>query len=84
MADPIMYQVDGYVVLRHDHPEQLMEPEEIRTFFQDLFATQPDLLPADLVKLPSQADQINRLLEDYCELDIEEGFLQWYAVRFEK
>lgn len=84
MADPIMYQMDGYVVLRHDQSEQLMEPEEIRTFFQDLFRKQPDLLPADLAKLPSQAAQIDRLLEDYCELEIEDGFLQWYAVRFEK
>lgn len=84
MADPIMYQVDGYVVLRHDHPEQLMEPDEIRTFFHDLFAAQPDLLPTELASLHSQAAQIEKLLEDYCELDIEEGFLQWYAVRFEK
>ncbi len=84
MADPIMYQVDGYVVLRHDHPEQLMEPEEIRTFFQDLFATQPDLLPPELANLSSQEAQIDQLLADYCELAIEDGFLQWYAVRFEK
>ncbi|WP_099240105.1 chlororespiratory reduction protein 7 [Synechococcus sp. BDU 130192] len=84
MADPIMYQVDGYVVLRHDHPEQLMEPDEIRTFFETLLSIQPDLLPADLAKLPSQAEQIDQLLADYCELEIEDGFLQWYAVRFEK
>lgn len=84
MPDPIMYQADGYVVLRHDHPEQLMDAEEIRAFFQDLFAKQPELLPSELRPLPTQAAQIDKLLEDYCELDIEDGFLQWYVVRFEK
>lgn len=83
MPDPIMYQEDGYVVLRHDQPEQLMEPEEIRAFFQDLFAQQPDLLPPELASL-EPAEQLAKLLEDYCELDIPDGFLQWYAVRFEK
>ncbi|MGB2926195.1 MAG: chlororespiratory reduction protein 7 [Limnothrix sp.] len=83
MPDPIMYQEDGYVVLRHDHPEKLMEPQEIRDFFHKLFATQPDLLPSELANLPQPA-QFNKLLEDYCELEIEGGFLQWYAVRFEK
>ena len=83
MPDPIMYQEDGYVVLRHDQPEQIMEPDEIRQFFTDLFAKQPDLLPSELATLPP-ADQLTKLLEDYCELDIPDGFLQWYAVRFEK
>ena len=83
MPDPIMYQEDGYVVLRHDQPEQLMEPAEIRAFFQDLFAKQPDLLPSELVSL-SPDEQLTKLLEDYCELEIPDGFLQWYAVRFEK
>lgn len=83
MPDPIMYQEDGYVVLRHDQPEKLMEPEEIRAFFQDLFAQQPDLLPSELAPL-EPTEQLTKLLEDYCELDIPDGFLQWYAVRFEK
>lgn len=83
MPDPIMYQEDGYVVLRPDQPEQIMEPEEIRDFFKGLFAAEPDLLPSELSQL-SEAAQLDKLLEDYCELDIEGGFLQWYAVRFEK
>lgn len=78
-----MYQEDGYVVLRPDQPEQLMEPDEMRDFFKSLFAAEPDLLPSELSQLP-EAAQLDKLLEDYCELDIEGGFLQWYAVRFEK
>ncbi|OKH17793.1 chlororespiratory reduction protein 7 [[Limnothrix rosea] IAM M-220] len=83
MPDPIMYQEDGYVVLRHDQPEQIMESDEIRQFFRDLFTKQPDLLPSELATLSTDA-QITKLLEDYCELEIPDGFLQWYAVRFEK
>ncbi len=83
MPDPIMYQEDGYVLLRHDYPEQIMEPDEIRQFFTELFAEQPDLLPSELATL-APADQLTKLLEDYCELEITDGFLQWYAVRFEK
>ena len=83
MPDPIMYQEDGYVVLRHDQPEKLMEPAEIRAFFQDLFTKQPDLLPSELSSLAPD-ERLTKLLEDYCELDIPDGFLQWYAVRFEK
>lgn len=83
MPDPIMYQEDGYVMLRPDQPEQLMEPDEMRDFFKTLFAAEPDLLPSELSTLP-EAAQLDKLLEDYCELDIEGGFLQWYAVRFEK
>lgn len=83
MPDPIMYQEDGYVVLSGDRPEQLMDPAEIRTFFQELLTAQPELLPSELATL-TQTAQIEKLLEDYCELDLEEGFLQWYVVRFEK
>lgn len=83
MPDPIMYQEDGYVLLRHDQPEQLLEIDEIKQFFLDLFARQPDLLPTELAPLPEDA-KLDKLLSDYCELDIPNGFLQWYAVRFEK
>lgn len=83
MTDPIMYQEDGYVLLRHDHPEQLMEPEEMRQFFSQLLAQSPELLPQELTAFPP-ATQVTKLLEDYCELDIPDGFLQWYVVRFEK
>ena len=83
MPDPIMYQEDGYVLLRHDQPEQIMETEEMHQFFRDLFTKQPNLLPEELADL-DQAAQFTKLLEDYCELEITDGFLQWYAVRFEK
>jgi hypothetical protein len=83
MTDSIMYQEDGYVLLRHDQPEQLLEPEEMRQFFTHLFAKEPDLLPQELAPLPLD-QQLTKLLEDYCELDIPNGFLQWYVVRFEK
>ncbi len=84
MPDPIMYQADGYVVLRHDQPEQLMEADELRAYLQDLFTKQPDVIPTELEHL-SLDEQLNKLMEDYCELDLAPGeFLQWYMVRFEK
>lgn len=85
MASSIMYQEDGYVVLETSKPEQLMTKEELLTKLKQILNVQNDLLFYDLKKFTSIDDKAEYLLDNYCELDLEEGqYLQWYVTRWQK
>ncbi|WP_017303820.1 chlororespiratory reduction protein 7 [Spirulina subsalsa] len=84
MANSIMYQEDGYVVLEPDQPEQFLCEAELLAKLQTLLEQQTDL-PPYLKKFPSPQAQARHLLETACEWDIAPGqYLQWYVVRLEK
>ena len=85
MADPIMYQEDGYVVLEADRPEQFMTAQELQTKLERLLASSEVEIPRELAKFDSVTEQASYLRDNYFELDIGENkFLQWYVVRLEK
>ncbi len=85
MADSIMYQEDGYVVLEADNPEQFMTPEELQNKLKKILLSGQVAIPRELTKFESVEEKAQHLMENYFELDVgEDKFLQWYVVRWEK
>lgn len=84
MADSIMYQQDGYVVLETNKEEQLMTESELLIKLETLLASQSDL-PPDINKFSTLPQQAQYLLNNYCEFNLDnDHYLQWYVVRWEK
>jgi hypothetical protein len=84
MADSIMYQEDGYVVLETNQPEELMTESELLKKIEAVLMNQSDL-PPDIAKFDSIAQQAEYLLHNYCEFNADDNnYLQWYVVRWEK
>jgi hypothetical protein len=84
MADSIMYQQDGYVVLETNKEEELMTESELLSKLETLLASQSDL-PSDISKLSTPSQQAQYLLNNYCEFNLDDDhYLQWYVVRWEK
>jgi hypothetical protein len=84
MVDSIMYQEDGYVVLASNQPEALMTESELLSKLESVLQQATDL-PADIAKYTNIAEQAKYVLENYCELNLDENkYLQWYVVRWEK
>ena len=85
MADSIMYQEDGYVVLESDQAERFMTTVELQAKLVDLLLLDKVLVPRELEQFDSVDLQAEHLLENYFELDIgADKYLQWYVVRLEK
>jgi hypothetical protein len=85
MADSIMYQEDGFVVLETNQPETFLNSEELLTKLQSIIVSHPEILPRQLNKFDSLEKKAQYLLNNYCELDFEDGnYLQWYVIRLEK
>ena len=85
MADSIMYQEDGYVVLESDQAERFMTTAELQAKLVKLLLLDKVLVPRELEKFDSVDLQAEHLLENYFELDIgADKYLQWYVVRLEK
>lgn len=84
MADSIMYQEDGYVVLETNQPEELMTESELLKKIEAVLANQSDL-PRDIAKFETTQAQAKYLLHNYCEFNADDdNYLQWYVVRWEK
>lgn len=85
MADSIMYQEDGYVVLESDQVEQFLTTAELKTKLVNMLSLDEVLVPRELEQFDSVHLQAEHLLENYFELDIgADKYLQWYVVRLEK
>ncbi len=84
MADSIMYQEDGYVVLETNKPEELMTKTDLLNKLSQILSLQKDL-PRDVQKYETLEQQAEYLLDNYCEFNVDENnYLQWYVVRWEK
>lgn len=84
MADSIMYQEDGYVVLENDKPEELMSKTELLEKLKKLVLDSTEL-PRDVAQHNSIEAKAEYLLDNYCEFYPDENsYLQWYVVRWEK
>jgi hypothetical protein len=85
MSNSIMYQEDGYVVLETNQEEQILTAEELQAKLKLILQNSPDRLPRDLRKISSVDQQVKYLIENYCDLEMDEGeYLQWYVIRLEK
>jgi len=83
MSDPLLRELDHYVVLEPGGAEQILSAAETLQWLVDRLERleQP---PADLLGLPDSPKRAQRLLETACELELEPGLvIQWFAVRLE-
>ncbi|MFM7455888.1 MAG: chlororespiratory reduction protein 7 [Vulcanococcus sp.] len=83
MSDPLIRELDHYVVLEPGQAEQLLSAADTLPWLERQLERlqQP---PADLADLPDAATRAQRLLETACELELEPGVVvQWFAVRLE-
>jgi hypothetical protein len=83
MSDPLLRELDHYVVLEPGAEERILTKAETLTWLEghlEGLATPP----ADLEALTDPAQRALRLLETACELDLAPGFrILWFAVRLE-
>jgi hypothetical protein len=83
MSDPLLRELDHYVVLEPAAPERILTAAATLAWLQQHLAGLAEV-PADLRALPSRVEQAERLLETACQLDLEPGrSVQWFAVRLE-
>lgn len=85
MADPRLYEQDAFVLLESGKPEELLSVDELKCRLIELVNTYPSELPDDVAALETANQQVQCLIDSYCELSIGANrFFQWFAVRLEK
>jgi hypothetical protein len=83
MSDPLIRELDHYVVLEPASGERILSAAETLQWLEQQLATMA-APPADLEDLPERRLQAQRLLETACQLELEPGrSVQWFAVRLE-
>jgi hypothetical protein len=83
MSDPLIREMDNYVVLVPGESEQFLDKEQTLVWLQS-WLNKFDSLPLDLECKSSIAEAAQHLLDTACDLEIKTGFtIQWYAVRLE-
>ena len=83
MSDPLIREMDNYVVLVPGKKEQFLDKEQTLLWLQS-WLHKFDSLPLDLAHMSSIKEAAQHLLDTACDLEIETGFvIQWYAVRLE-
>ena len=81
MSDPLIREMDNYVVLVPGESEQFLNRDETLSWLQS-WLNNFDELPLDLACKSSIKEAAQHLLDTACELEIKPGFtIQWYAVR---
>jgi hypothetical protein len=83
MSDPLIRELDHYVVLEPGGGERILSAAETLLWLERQLAMMA-APPADLHDLPEGRLQAERLLDTACELELEPGrSVQWFAVRLE-
>ncbi|MFO0039953.1 MAG: chlororespiratory reduction protein 7 [Synechococcaceae cyanobacterium] len=83
MSDPLLRELDHYVVLEPGAGETILTAAETLAWLAERLAAMPQA-PADLVDLAGPQERAQRLLETACELEIAPGLtIRWFAVRLE-
>jgi hypothetical protein len=84
MSDPLLRDMDHYVVLEPGGQEAILSVGETRDWLARHLASLPSP-PADLAHLSGVEAQVERLLDTACELELAPGLaIQWFAVRLER
>ena len=83
MSDPLLRELDHYVVLEPQAGERTLTAAETVDWLAEHLAGLPEP-PGDLTGFPDDRTRAERLLDTACELELEPGrTVQWYAVRLE-
>ncbi|MCS5697451.1 chlororespiratory reduction protein 7 [Cyanobium sp. FGCU-52] len=83
MSDPLLRELDHYVVLEPGGQERILTAAETREWLEGHLAAL-EVVPGDLAPLADVREQAARLLDTACELDLGPGLaIQWFAVRLE-
>ena len=83
MSDPLLRELDHYVVLEPGGAERILTAADTRGWLAAHLG-RLERPPADLQGLGGAEHQAQRLLETACELELEPGLaIQWFAVRLE-
>jgi hypothetical protein len=83
MSDPLLRELDHYVVLEPTRGERILTAAETLSWLTAQLSALEEP-PADLLSLANDRERAGRLLETACELELEPGLaVQWYAVRLE-
>ena len=83
MSDPLLREMDHYVVLEPGGEETILSASNTLAWLASHLASLP-VIPTDLAHLSSVEAQAERLLETACALDLTPGStIQWFAVRLE-
>jgi hypothetical protein len=84
MSDPLLRAMDHYVVLEPGGEDAILNASDTRAWLARHLSALPDP-PADLAHLSGLDEQVERLLETACALELEPGVaIQWFAVRLER
>jgi hypothetical protein len=84
MSDPLLREMDHYVVLEPGGEEAILSADDTRAWLARHLSslTSP---PADLAHLSDGGARVERLLDTACELELEPGLaIQWFAVRLDR
>jgi hypothetical protein len=83
MSDPLIRELDHYVVLEPGGGERILSAGETLQWLEQQLGTMASP-PADLEDLPNGRLQAARLLDTACQLELEPGLsVQWFAVRLD-
>ena len=84
MPDPLIREVDNYVVLEPGKEQEFLTAQEtLKWLLQWLKVL--DELPKDLEEKNSLELAAQHLLDTACDLEIKQGFtIQWFAVRLDR
>jgi hypothetical protein len=83
MSDPLIRELDHYVVLEPGQSEQLLSAAETLQWLEHQLQSMA-AVPGDLIDCADGAARAMRLLETACELELEPGVVvQWFAIRLE-
>ncbi len=83
MSDPLIRELDDYVVFEPGGEEKYLNAEETLKWLQRWLESL-DELPEDLQGEASLESASQRLLDTACALEVKPGItLQWFAVRLD-
>lgn len=83
MSDPLLRELDHYVVLEPGGAEAILTAAETLAWLQAHLG-HLEAPPADLAALADPCERAQRLLDTACELELEPGrVISWFAVRLE-
>ncbi|MBD2550329.1 chlororespiratory reduction protein 7 [Microcystis elabens FACHB-917] len=83
MSDPLLRELDHYVVLEPGKGDTILSAAETLHWLAGHLAALADP-PADLADLADPLARAGRLLDTACELELAPGCtIQWFAVRLE-
>tara|TARA_B100000700_G_C14914519_1_gene793948 strand:- start:806 stop:1075 length:270 start_codon:yes stop_codon:yes gene_type:complete len=81
MSDPLIRELDNYVILEPGKKEQFLNAEETLIWLKNWLQSLEEL-PEDLKKQTSLDAAAKFLLDTACDLEIKPGIkVQWFAIR---